>query len=113
MGDIIENKIWISGDTCLTMAESAESFVDIYDENMYDKKGPSNTIIISGLGRIHLQEIETYPLYFKGTINTNPNDWNNYYICDKEEYIDAVNQQIEECKKELHYYEELLDIAKG
>lgn len=114
MGDIFENKIWIDRDTCLTMAESIESFIDVYDnKNVYDKKGSDNTIIISGIGRIHLPEIEIYPLYLKGTINANPNDWDNYYICDKEEYINAVKQKIDECKKELNYYEELLDTAKG
>ena len=67
MSDIIENKMWINAETCLTMAESIESFVDIYGEYVYDKKGSDNTIIILGLGRIHLPSTESYPLYFKST----------------------------------------------
>lgn len=109
MGDIIENKIWIDSDTCLTMAESKESFDDV---NIFTKSG-SNIIIIPYLGRVHFPLQISYPLYLKGTINANPNDWDDYYICDKEEYINAVNQKIDECKKELNFYEELLNTAKG
>lgn len=112
MGDIIENKIWIYGGTCLTMAESTESFVDLYENrNVYDKKGSDNTILIRGLGRVHLPEIETYPLYFK-SIDSDPHVIIDYYICDKEEYIIAINQKIDEYKKELDYYEELLNTVK-
>ncbi len=112
MGNITENKIWIDGETCLTMAESAESFVDIYDKNMYDRKESDNVIKISGLGCVHLPSIETYPLYFKG-IDSDPHVLPSYYICTKEEYINAIYMKIDECKKELNYYEELLDIVKG
>lgn len=108
MGDILENKIWINENTCLTMAESIDSFTDYGGEKVYHKKGSDNTIIIQGLGRIHLPLIETYPLYFKG-IDDNSRVLIDYYVCSKEEYIDAINHEINIYEQEIKYYKDLLD----
>ena len=108
MGDIEDNKIWTDYKTCFTMVESESDFGEVLNE------GNNEMLIIKRVGFINLPDKVEYPLYLKCIDDYGDThamlDW---YPCEKEEYIKAINYKISEIEKELYNYKELLDSIGG